>query len=1269
MAAEVIKPYDMRNDNTKCIISHLDDQLLINIPFAGSVSLRSLLIRSGSSDETPAALYLYKNNDQLDLDDCASESPQPTQKLMSIPVSRDVVEIPLMAARFADVQSITLFVPASCGGERGAATPQTCIYFIGFRGKAKVLSRAGPQNIVYEAAPKATDHARIRGTDAGAHPIIGAMRRVWERVTAPLTFFATNYLNFFRIHLLYFVLTPFITAAIMYASNTKDNYIPYIDCVFMCVSAITVTGLVTIPVSQLTLWQQIILFFHMCTGNVIIVSMTMVLVRRHHFRRRFRSLVMHNERVRNRLMDLEGKGRKEHAEESGRSRGWFSMQHEKGDRAAAKKKQQRLSASMIHRIDQPAVLVNPTGHQTTKVDVPHTEVDQIAQQQPGEQRHVIVTQDDAQPKPILMSQDECHQGPISFVQEPLSIDTEQDNAAERKEGIIYASPTEMEFSLPRSKSFDRPADQKVVSRPMTRSHTVSFAADDQTNQRPSQVQRTVTFHGDQHGPSMERTSTVGTQSTSGATRTVRSNVHHIMQRTKTQGFGGFPSPLEYIGAALHATPGLRRRMTMPRTATMASTRTGTGRTYTVDENGARRDAPYLSFDATVTGNSRFRNLTAAQEEELGGVEYRALNLLAWLIPTYWLTWVSIAILIGAPYLATAGTKYRESINGQEPKPPHNTTWFWIFNSVSAMSNTGMSLYDNSMQGEMSDAYMLLIPMAVLILVGNTSFPITLRFVIWLMSKAVPKTSQVYETLCFLLDHPRRCFYYLFPSPQSWLLTLIVFSLTSIDWLFIVVLELGLPRSVSTGQWVFMGLFQAIATRSAGFQTFNILTLAPSEQMLQVFMMYLAVFPLALVVRTTNVYEERSLGIREEDVDENGKLIPVPEKGERKVWGEFLASHARRQLAYDLWWLALGVWIVCIVERGKISDPNTSQYFSIFTVIYELTSAYGTVGLSTGSPSGTSLSGGFAVLSKLVVIAVMLRGRHRGLPNAIDRAIMLPGEIREHNAYHDTFTEDELEPADETQYVSEKIEIGDKTFLTSAILAMRHPPMAVFWGSWTAMVCMSVMSAAMGAVLPALLSHRASLVIAAVLFLGFGLMMLYHAYHMKGDEIEQEWAEADDEIRADEEEHEMEQLEREGTLPAPATSKPYPAKPAPSLEPGITGVPRKSITEFLREGTRNLCGLCFSPAYSQAFLLSFLGEWGDRSQITTVALAATHKVSIVAFSTSMGHFVCVAIAVTAGSYLAARLSVKHVTYGGAVLFLLFGLVSAHEAYITVADPQP
>src|SRR5439155_728312 len=96
------------------------------------------------------------------------------------------------------------------------------------------------------------------------------------------------------------------------------------------------------------------------------------------------------------------------------------------------------------------------------------------------------------------------------------------------------------------------------------------------------------------------------------------------------------------------------------------------------------------------------------------------------------------------------------------------------------------------------------------------------------------------------------------------------------------------------------------------------------------------------------------------------------------------------LAHDLWWIVLAVIFITIVETSQFErDPVT---YSVFNVIFETISAYGCVGISTGLPDQMySFSGGWHNLSKLILCAVMIRGRHRGLPVAIDRAILLPGE--------------------------------------------------------------------------------------------------------------------------------------------------------------------------------------------------------------------------------------------------------------------------------------
>jgi Trk-type K+ transport system membrane component len=79
--------------------------------------------------------------------------------------------------------------------------------------------------------------------------------------------------------------------------------------------------------------------------------------------------------------------------------------------------------------------------------------------------------------------------------------------------------------------------------------------------------------------------------------------------------------------------------------------------------------------------------------------------------------------------------------------------------------------------------------------------------------------------------------------------------------------------------------------------------------------------------------------------------------------------ARRQLAFDIWWLAFALWLVCIIEvslhlgagifivpgltsgqKSQIDRADTATWFNVFNIIFELVSAYGTVGLSLGSPT-------------------------------------------------------------------------------------------------------------------------------------------------------------------------------------------------------------------------------------------------------------------------------------------------------------------------------
>jgi putative Ca2+/H+ antiporter (TMEM165/GDT1 family) len=178
------------------------------------------------------------------------------------------------------------------------------------------------------------------------------------------------------------------------------------------------------------------------------------------------------------------------------------------------------------------------------------------------------------------------------------------------------------------------------------------------------------------------------------------------------------------------------------------------------------------------------------------------------------------------------------------------------------------------------------------------------------------------------------------------------------------------------------------------------------------------------------------------------------------------------------------------------------------------------------------------------------------------------------------------------------EIGDKTFLIAAILAMRHPRIVVFCGAFGSLVVMSILSAEMGHILPTLIPKKWTQVAAAGLFLVFGVKMLMEGRAMKAgnDKIREEMREAEEEIEGDDAVHEA-----NGQAGGEAI-------PLEDLEAGTAGhrspVPTGKARS-LTEGARNFCSFFLGPVFVQAFVLTFLGEWGDRSQIATIALGAAH----------------------------------------------------------------
>lgn len=391
---------------------------------------------------------------------------------------------------------------------------------------------------------------------------------------------------------------------------------------------------------------------------------------------------------------------------------------------------------------------------------------------------------------------------------------------------------------------------------------------------------------------------------------------------------------------------------------------------------------YLSYQPNIGGNSVFVNLNDAQKEELGGVEYRALKLLAKLLVAYYVGWHIIAVTLILPWSVRTIT-YRTVFEEDAISP----AWWGIFTAASAFNNLGLTLTPDSLASFEKSLYVLIL-VPFLMIIGNTGFPIFLRCLIWVMFKISNPYGRMRESLGFLLDHPRRCFTLLFPSGPTWWLFAVLMSLNLIDTILFLLLDLQNPAvtSIPVGYRIMSGFFQAISTRTTGFGILNIGDLHPAVIVSYTIMMYINIFPVAMSVRHTNVYEEQTLGLYRPPTQlaQNGNFLETPHS--KSVQG--VTTHLMRQLSYDLWFMFIALFIICITEEHLIVDavPNVP----IFSMLFEVTSAYGTVGLSAGYPNiDMSLSSKFSVIGKLVIIALLYRGRHRSLPYAIDRAIILP----------------------------------------------------------------------------------------------------------------------------------------------------------------------------------------------------------------------------------------------------------------------------------------
>ncbi|RKF59527.1 Low-affinity potassium transport protein [Golovinomyces cichoracearum] len=398
----------------------------------------------------------------------------------------------------------------------------------------------------------------------------------------------------------------------------------------------------------------------------------------------------------------------------------------------------------------------------------------------------------------------------------------------------------------------------------------------------------------------------------------------------------------------------------------------------------------------IDRNSQFHSLSLEERECLRCVEYKSVKFLGYVVIAYYIIWQIYGCIALGAYIS-----YRYPDVAHESGL--NPWWIGIYLAVSGFNNSGISLLDSSVvrhpiihgrNGPVLTNWASAFTGSLQRLFLHPS-----QWILRQMLNIIPdkeKYQSWRETLQFILKFPRRVYTNLFPSEQTWWLFALLIFFNSFDWVAFEVLNRysNFIKEIPTKSILLDGLFQTISLRSSGFVVVPIPALFIGLQALYMLMMYISAFPITITMRSSNVYEERSLGIyaREptssNDIKKIDGFSDFPLRQRDRFY--FVQEQLRRQLSHDLWFLVIGVLVIICTEAPNYNrDPQT---FAIFNIIFEIVSAYGCVGFSVGLPNNdASFSGAWHSFSRLALCAIMLRGRHRGLPFDIDKAVQLPGE--------------------------------------------------------------------------------------------------------------------------------------------------------------------------------------------------------------------------------------------------------------------------------------
>lgn len=281
----------------------------------------------------------------------------------------------------------------------------------------------------------------------------------------------------------------------------------------------------------------------------------------------------------------------------------------------------------------------------------------------------------------------------------------------------------------------------------------------------------------------------------------------------------------------------------------------------------------------------------------------------------------------------------------------------VFHSVSAFCNAGFSLFSENFVTYQADWFMNIV-MCLLVVSGGIGF-----LVLSEVKQQFPFNRRTWSRLSL---HSK-----LVLSTTAILLLFGSFFIIAMEW-YNTLAPLSIPERFLAG------FFQSVSARTAGFNTLSIGNMANETLFVLILLMFIGASPGSCGggVKTTTLTTLAMLGISRLRGRERPQLF------NRTISNESVGK-ALSVVMVSMVVIAIATMILLMTELGEVSHTQSRGKF--LELLFEVVSAFGTVGLSTG------VTGGLTIMGKVILTIVMFIGRLG--PLVIALAVSRRGALR------------------------------------------------------------------------------------------------------------------------------------------------------------------------------------------------------------------------------------------------------------------------------------